>query len=96
MSTKINDIKVIGDLNVEKHTAPAERVAKCFYGIEAIHFCNGAESNFISVYTLNLGSVDVGKLAAIQKSLKAKSLSISKVGTYYKTKGLVYILVYEK
>jgi hypothetical protein len=96
MSTKVSEIKIIGDLIIEKNTASIEKVAKCFYGIIAIHFCNGAEKNFISVYTQNLGSVDSSELTTIKDSLEANSLSISTVGTYHKAKGLVYVLSYSK
>jgi hypothetical protein len=96
MSTKLNQIKVIGDLHIEKATAPLKSIAESFHGIDAIHFCDGTVSNFISVYTKNLGSVHAKDLLDIQNKLKANSLSISTVQVYFKGKGLIYILQYSK
>ncbi len=96
MSTQISTITVIDKENIQKDIVSIENIANSFHGIKAIHFCNSANLSFVSVYTVNLGSVDVERLQTIQRNLGANKLSISTIGAYFKAEGLVYILTYNK
>ena len=92
MSTNLKEVEVTYRYDTEKNfPVSVEDICKEFYGINDITllFNVHSQKKMAYVYTANLETVDISKLIAIQKRLKADTLSFG-----YGAKGVYYMFGY--